>query len=154
MSWWSSTSIAGRAAISDREAYVARLDRVLARADVVKASDEDLAWLSADGSELVQQRPAGRPRDAGDAGTMVRRRRVRPRSPSIAVPVVDTIGAGDAFTAGFISWWLASGVIVEELADLHVVERAVHAAHAVAAVVVGRRGADPPRREQLSAGWL
>ena len=33
------------AAVSDRTGYEARLARTLARADVVKASDEDLAWL-------------------------------------------------------------------------------------------------------------
>ena len=92
---------------------------------------------------------------AGDGGTTIRTPDgFGDRSPSIAVPVVDTIGAGDAFTAGFMSWWVASGRHRQELADIHVVERAVHAAHEVAAVVVGRRGADPPRREQLSAGWL
>ena len=31
--------------IGDRAAYVARLDRVLARTDIVKASDDDLAYL-------------------------------------------------------------------------------------------------------------
>ena len=74
--------------------------------------------------------------------------------PVEAVPVVDTIGAGDAFTAGFVSWWLASGRGRGDLGDLAAVERAVRAAHAVAAVVVGRRGADPPRRADLPPDWL
>jgi len=39
--------------IEDRAGYVARLQRVLARADVVKASDEDLAWLRPDGHEMT-----------------------------------------------------------------------------------------------------
>ena len=71
-----------------------------------------------------------------------------------AVPVVDTIGAGDAFTAGVVSWWLASGRGRDDLGDRDAVVRAVRAAHAVAAVVVGRRGADPPRRSDLPADWL
>ena len=38
-------------------------------------------------------------RHAGGAATV----------PVDAVPVVDTIGAGDAFTAGFVTWWHGSG---------------------------------------------
>ena len=130
------------------------------RADVVKASDEDLAWLRP--GVPAPPRPRGcSPTDAGRARDDRRHgaRRSSRRAGSVtvpvdAVPVVDTIGAGDAFTAGFVSWWLASGRRRSDLGDLAAVERAVHAAHAVAAVVVGRRGADPPRRAELSATWL
>ena len=64
--------------------------------------------------------------------------------PVEAVPVVDTIGAGDAFTAGFASWWVAGGRGRDDLRHADALVAAVRAAHAVAAVVVGRRGADPP----------
>jgi len=73
--------------------------------------------------------------------------------PVDAVPVVDTIGAGDAFTAGFVSWWLLGGRGRDELGDVDALAAAVRAAHTVAAVVVGRRGADPPRRAELPTGW-
>jgi fructokinase len=140
------------AAIDDRSAYVARLRRVLARADVIKASDEDVEWL-ADGAELL---PTDRVvlLTAGDGGTTIRSPAGSVTVAVDAVPVVDTIGAGDAFTAGFVSWWMASGRGRGDLGDLAAVVRAVRAAHAVAAVVVGRRGADPPRREELSPDWL
>ena len=70
-----------------------------------------------------------------------------------AVPVVDTIGAGDAFTAGFVTWWRGSGRGRDDLGDLEALAAAVRAAHAVAAVVVGRRGSDPPRPADLADGW-
>jgi fructokinase len=67
--------------------------------------------------------------------------------------VVDTIGAGDSFTAGSISWWMASGRIVDDLAAVDLIVPAVNAAHQAAAVVVTRRGADPPHRHELSPDW-
>ena len=73
--------------------------------------------------------------------------------PVDAVPVVDTIGAGDAFTAGFATWWRGSGRGRDDLADVEALAAAVRAAHAVAAVVVGRRGSDPPRPGDLPEGW-
>jgi fructokinase len=73
--------------------------------------------------------------------------------PVMAADVVDTIGAGDAFTAGFTTWWHTQGFARDQLADLGLVQRAVRAAHAVAAVVVTRRGADPPTRDELLADW-
>jgi fructokinase len=140
------------AAIDDRAAYVATLRRVLARVDVIKASDEDVEWLAADGAEVLGGRLVLV--TAGRGGTTIRTPAGSVVVAVDAVPVVDTIGAGDAFTAGFVSWWLASGRGRGDLGDLAAVERAVGAAHEVAAVVVGRRGADPPRRDELSADWL
>ena len=140
------------AAIDDRSGYVERVRRVLTRADVIKASDEDVHWLAGgldlmDGERVVLV-------TGGDGETTIR---TPAGSATVAVdpvPVVDTIGAGDAFTAGFVSWWLASRRHRADLGDLAAVERAVHAAHEVAAVVVSRRGADPPRRADLSPDWL
>ncbi len=74
--------------------------------------------------------------------------------PVAPVAVVDTIGAGDAFTAGFASWWHARGRDRPDLADGTALTAAVTAAHAVAAVVVGRRGADPPTLAELPPDWL
>ena len=110
MSWWSSTSIAGpwRSAIARRmwPGSIASSPEPTSSRRATRTSP----GCRRTASELREQRPAGRPRDRrGRRHDDSDAERVRRWSPSIAVPVVDTIGAGDAFTAGFISWWVASG---------------------------------------------
>ena len=69
------------------------------------------------------------------------------------VDVVDTIGAGDSFGAGFLAWWMASGLDRGAAADPERLVAAVRAANEVAGVVVTRRGADPPWRRELPGDW-
>jgi fructokinase len=69
------------------------------------------------------------------------------------VEVVDTIGAGDSFGAGFLAWWVASRLGQEHARDHDSLVEAVRAATRVAGVVVGRRGADPPWRSELPTDW-
>ena len=64
--------------------------------------------------------------------------------------VVDTVGAGDSFMAA-----LATVAHEHGLDDLGAATRCaplLAAAHEAAAVTVSRRGADPPRRDELAAG--
>jgi fructokinase len=147
-------------AISDERAYRARLDRILARADVVKVSEEDLAWLS---PRTPPERAARRLLDRGvrvglvtlgGAGALV----VTPER-CIAVPappadVLDTIGAGDAFLGAFVAWWLQAGLARDDLRRVECVVDATRFACAVAALTVERAGADPPRRAELPATLL
>jgi len=146
-------------AIADRYAYVARVVRTLARADVVKASDEDLAWLrpglalTAAAGELLDRGAGVVLVTTGATATTIVTAAGTIAVPVEAVPVVDTIGAGDAFTAGFASWWVLAGRGRDDLDEREALVAAVTAAHAAAAVVVGRRGADPPRRDELPIGW-
>jgi fructokinase len=142
-------------AVVDPDAWRARLGRVLGRADVVKASADDLAHLVPDRSP----REAGRALLAGGAGcalitdgagdvlimTADGERRVRPP----AVRVVDTVGAGDAFGAGFLAWWTASRLGREDLRDVGRLQEAAAFAALVAARTCERAGADPPRRREL-----
>jgi fructokinase len=143
------------AAVSDRHRYLARLDRLLARADVIKASVEDLGPLEA--TIATARSLTGRTRavlvTAGSAATTVV---TRAGERLVAVEegaVVDTIGAGDTFTAGFLVWWTITGRGVEDLGDADALVSAVRAAHQAAALVVRRRGADPPRRDDLPPDW-
>jgi fructokinase len=145
--------------ITDRTAYLDRVAAALARSDVVKVSDEDLGFLDPDRSpldaatQLLDRGPTVVLLTRGGDGVTVLGRAGRRDVAVEPVEVVDTIGAGDAFGGGFLAWWNATGRSVAELADLDLVAEAVHAANRVAAVVCGRRGADPPWRAELPADW-
>ncbi|HWD69709.1 MAG TPA: carbohydrate kinase [Solirubrobacteraceae bacterium] len=141
--------------IEDRAVYLARLQAVLAQTDILKLSVDDLEWL-APGEPVVSA--ARRYLDlgvqavlltAGGEGATVLTASDAVPIPSVAVDVVDTIGAGDAFSAGFLAHWLARGRGFVALGDKTsppsgaVVESASFAAR-VAALACGVQGATPP----------
>jgi fructokinase len=152
-------------AATDGVELAARLRRVLGRPGVgvgfvvVKASDEDLAVLRPGVSardaaeELLDAGAAAVLVTAGAAPTTIVTANGTLRVPVAPVAVVDTIGAGDAFTAAFATWWRERGNERAGLDDRATLRAAVAAAHVAAAVVVGRRGADPPRRDELPTSW-
>jgi fructokinase len=145
------------AVIADRATYLDRLDRVIARADIVKVSVDDLAYLdpgmdALDAARAITRRgpgvvlltDGGRPVIIATASETV----------EIAVPetrVIDTVGAGDAFGGAFLARWIERGLGRSDLADAAAVRDAVTLAIEVAHVTCQRAGADPPRRED--AGW-
>jgi fructokinase len=147
-------------AITDEPAYRARLSRILRRADVVKVSTEDLAYLypgmtpSTAAASLLDQGPAlvlltDGPRTA--------RAFMLGLEISVDVPdatVVDTIGAGDAFGGGFLAWWEGHGRTRSGLADADDVRAAVQLANLVAALSCTRPGADPPWAAEIDAARL
>jgi fructokinase len=111
-------------AIADKLAYQARLSRLLRRADVVKVSVEDLAYLYpgatvrsaaatvlGQGARLVLVTDGPRPARAFLPG-----QELTVNVP--AVPVVDTIGAGDAFGGAFLAWWSGNELTKPDLQRL------------------------------------
>jgi len=142
--------------IADPAAYRARLERVLARADIVKVSEEDLAWLApgvapedAARDLLAAPGPAAVLLTRGGDGAAVLTAAGMAVLPAPPVRVVDTIGAGDAFGGGFVAWWTSRGLGRAELADLELVTQATRFATLVAARTCERAGADPPRLAEL-----
>jgi len=149
-------------AIASRQAYLDRLDRILHRADVVKVSTEDLAYLfpgqdAADtATQLLERGPAcvlitdgAAPARAFTAGGQ----QIRADVP--AAPVVDTVGAGDTFGGAFLSWWIGNGLGRADLADPEQVRQATQAAIHAAVLTTTRRGAQPPWAYELAGhdGW-
>ncbi|NCO17573.1 MAG: carbohydrate kinase, partial [Alphaproteobacteria bacterium] len=95
--------------ITDQAPYRARLSRMMARADIVKLSDEDLHWLMGAGdlTRLARQIIATGPSlvfltegaNGARAVTATQDRFVAAQK----VTVADTVGAGDTFNAGVLA---------------------------------------------------
>ena len=136
-------------AIDDPASYRARLERVLARTDVLKVSEEDLDWLAVDARSLRAQGPqVVLLTRGGDGATVVTADGEHPVKVE-ATQVVDTIGAGDAFGGGFLAWWRSHNLSTDALADRDAVVEAARFACLVAARTVERAGASPPRLGEL-----
>lgn len=147
-------------AVPDADAYRARISAIAGRADIVKASTEDLAYLYpgvppeaaaktllAAGTPLVLVTDGPHPARAFVADQVL-------SADAPAITVADTIGAGDAFGGGFLAWWITHDLGRDELSNPGLVDRALRAAAATAALTCTRPGADPPTLAELqSRDW-
>lgn len=130
---------------------VAQVERVAALAHLVKASDEDLEALypalsvDAAARHLLRLGPRAVAVTRGESGSSWFTADTEVTAPAVRAEVVDTIGAGDTFSAGLIdALW---DVTWDDL-DVAPEQALAHAA-AAAAVTVSRRGADPPYAHEL-----
>jgi fructokinase len=143
------------ALIPDPDAYRNRLATTLHRTHVVKASEDDLGWLYPGvppvtaARRLLEQGPRVAVITRGADGALV----VTPQAeiPVSAPPtdVIDTIGAGDAFSGGFLAWWRLRGLTRRQLDDPESVVAATRFGCLVAARTCARAGATPPRLSEL-----
>jgi len=137
--------------IDDAAAYRGRLRRLLARTDVIKASEEDLAWLAPSDDPVTAARTLLASDHAvalvtlGAAGALVVTASDMVVVQAPTVDVVDTIGAGDAFMGSFLAAWHARGLGRKGLVQLAEVAETVDFACRVAAITCSRAGAAPPR---------
>ncbi|MGC9670370.1 carbohydrate kinase family protein [Planosporangium sp. 12N6] len=139
------------ALLPDRDAYRRHVEAWLDVAHVVKASDDDLRWLYPGRDPLVVVRDWLDRHDlalvlvteGADGAVAVPRGHAPVRVPGIEVDVVDTVGAGDTFTAAFLHR-LPSGPFDAD----HLVP-ALRFAVAAAALVCTRKGAQPPTQDEV-----
>lgn len=142
----------------DRAAYLARLRRMSARADVVKVSTDDLDFIAGDdhvdaiGEMLAGGTTVVLHTDGADSVKVHTAAGVE-RVDVPRVAVADTIGAGDSFGGAFAAWWFQAGLGRGQLTDVTLLCDAVRAAVEVAAVNVTRVGAQPPWRDELGETW-
>ncbi|MGJ4944081.1 carbohydrate kinase family protein [Bradyrhizobium sp. HKCCYLS1011] len=149
--------------VTNKVAYAARMDAFAGRADMIKMSDVDFDYLHG-GDDYAARAAAlltGSPHlfvvTRGPKGALAWHRSagaVEVAAP--AIEVVDTIGAGDSFQAGLLFALRELGRIRrDDVAGLSAAElrRALSFAVACAAVTCTRPGADPPRRDEMSATW-
>lgn len=146
----------------DRTTARDQVERGVALAHLVKTSDEDVAYLYGDEPvEAVAQRWLGDGTRGpalvvitrgGDGAVAVTRAGVIDR-PQPACAVVDTVGAGDAFTAGLLDALSTRGMFtaagLARIADGDLAEVLDHAGR-VAGITCSRAGANPPWRRELS----
>lgn len=147
------------AAIPDPVGYRRHLDAILARADVVKVSGEDLAYLEPDLPPLDAARrildwgPSLLLLTDGERGATVLAAAGHVHIDSVPTEVIDTIGAGDAFGAAWLGAWVTEGLGRANLTDLYAAVRAARFATLIAARTCERPGADPPRAVKVGAEW-
>ena len=156
------------ALLGERAEVMTEVERRIAVSDVVKASEEDIAWLlghEPDEDELEEELarwldlgPGLVVATLGAKGALALHssgRRVRMPAPS--VEVVDTVGAGDAAMAGLLSALLDEGLlggapgVRKRLrgASREAIEKAVRRAVTAGAATVTRAGAQLPTRDEL-----
>ena len=139
--------------IKDKKKYLMRLNRMIALADIVKISDEDVAWMtgSADfakaakaflrkGAKLVAITKGGE-------GCLVFSKSFAFELTAPKVTVADTVGAGDTFTAGLLTHLQRNGQLTKKaIAAMTEAQARAAAEFAMkcAAVTVSRAGANPP----------
>ena len=146
------------ALIADLDAYRARIERLVALADLVKVSDDDLVALYPDRSpasvaaEWAECGPALVALTKGSDGVTAHTPVGVIEVASRPVEVFDTIGAGDSFNAGLLCALHDDAMLApDRVRQLSRDEwtAAVSFAAAVAAVTCSHAGADPPWRHEL-----
>ena len=146
--------------ITDAEGYRRRMAAMIRQADIVKVSDEDLNWLNP--APLTQAEKISAMLDTGPSVVIVTQGAegaiaTLADGTSITVPavktnVVDTIGAGDTFNAGFLAKLSELGLLTPEALgtlDPDALRDAMTYGARVAAITVSRVGANPPWANEL-----
>lgn len=144
--------------IPDAAAHRARMMRMVAMADIVKFSDEDLAWFgeSGDASEIARRWLDLGPKlilvTRGGEGATGYSATATVKVPARRVEVVDTVGAGDTFNAGVLAALDERGLLtkatIARLAEDDI-RAALDLGVRAAAVTVSRAGANPPWRREI-----
>jgi fructokinase len=141
--------------VTDEDAYRARLSRMLGAADIIKTSDEDLEWISgaADAQALLQTTGAQVVLlTRGSDGVTVVTSRGHFDVAAQKAAVVDTVGAGDTFSAGVLASLQSQDLLTKAAltgATDAQLAQAVGFGAKVAAITVSRAGANPPWASEL-----
>ena len=139
--------------ITDEASYRARMERMIARADIVKLSDEDLHWLCGPGdlTALARAMIASGPKlvfvtEGAKGARAITATQVRAVT-ATRVTVADTVGAGDTFNAGALAALHQAGALTNSgIANLDdaTLDAALSLGSRAAAITVSRAGANPP----------
>lgn len=139
-----------------------RIEKLVSRSHIVKASDEDIAWLYPDLSEnevlsLWQSRGVALVIvTKGAEGVLAQAAGHTVSLPTQASRVEDTIGAGDSFMAGLLAalhrrGFLGAGVSELQGMSIEQLSYCVEFALECAAITVSRVGANPPTQADIDS---
>ncbi|WP_434721763.1 carbohydrate kinase family protein [Mesorhizobium sp. RIZ17] len=144
--------------IPDKAKHLRRIREMMAMADIVKLSDEDLKWFDEAGSheEVVRNWLDRGPKlivvTHGSEGAVGYSRSHKVTVMPRKVKVVDTVGAGDTFNAGILASLHEQGLLTKAaIGDLpeEAIRKALELGAKAAAVTVSRAGANPPWRNEI-----
>jgi len=143
--------------IKDKKLYLERYQRIISRSMFLKLSEEDSDYIYSEKNldkkvdeiflsgvkvilHTIGKKGVRVYMDSGDTFTAS----VQPTK------VIDTIGAGDSFNAGFL-YYLDSKKHLQDINfDKGVIRDAVEFANKVARFTVSQKGANPPRLDQIN----
>jgi fructokinase len=144
--------------ITDAPAYRARIAAMIATADIVKLSDEDLHWLEGDGDltalahSILSRGPKVVFITEGARGARAVTATQDRFVTATKVDVADTVGAGDTFNAGVLASLDAADLLTRDgltrLSDA-ALDAALSLGTRAAAITVSRPGANPPWSHEL-----
>ena len=146
--------------IKDRSQYLERIGRLISMCDILKISDEDVTWITGKtelGAAARKWLNAGAKVvviTRGENGVEAFTKGISIKVPSVNVKVVDTVGAGDTFTAGFLASLQRAGKLNKaaiSYLDETSLRNAVNYAARAAAITVSRAGANPPWVHELQS---
>ncbi|TMV02139.1 carbohydrate kinase [Ruegeria sediminis] len=146
--------------IRDIGRYRNRLDRMVALADIIKVSDEDLNWIQPEPLSLREKVEILLHKGpsvviltrGGEGATGFLANGAEVHVPAHRTEIADTVGAGDTFNAGVMAKLSELGKLTKsELATLSpaTLEEAMTHGAKVAAITVSRVGANPPWAGEL-----
>ena len=131
---------------------------MMTKADIIKISDEDVLWMTK-GKNFAKFAKTWLKRGAkivaitkGGEGSEIYTKDFSFKMNVPPVKVVDTVGAGDTFTAGLLAYLSKQKLLTKQkLAgiDEASLSAAVAFAMRAAAVTVSRAGADPPWSKEM-----
>jgi len=139
------------------------VDALVRVADVVKVSDEDLAWLhpGVAPAEIAEEWSRSGPSlvvvtHGGEGAFASTSAGARISVTATKVQVADTVGAGDSFMGGLIDGLWSAGLLGADRrqalvdVDAATVEAVLERCARIAAITVSRAGANPPRLAELA----
>ena len=147
--------------ISNAKAHRARIKRMIALSDIVKVSNEDMAWLypDTDPEMVIKQWLSGKTSLAvltrGENGAEAFFSDSNVKVNPVKTEVIDTVGAGDSFNAGLLAGLDRQGLLNRQsIANLTRTDLlpALKLATKTAAFTVSRPGAVSPWLDEIETG--